>query len=128
MRPSPAWTDQQIDNVIGNLLRSGVIVSAAVVLLGGILYLSRHGVVVPDYRLFRGEPTDLRHISGIIKDAIQLKPTGVIELGLLILISTPILRVAFTIVAFALQRDRTFVLVTAIVFAVLLFSLLGAAR
>jgi uncharacterized membrane protein len=128
MQPSPAWTDQQIDNVIGNLLRSGIIVSDFIVLFGGILYLTRHGVVVPDYRLFRGEPTDLRHISGIIKDAIQLKPTGVIELGLLILISTPILRVAFTIVAFALQRDRMFVLVTAIVFAVLLFGLLGAAR
>ena len=128
MRAHPGWTDQQVDDIIGNLLRAGVILSALIVLIGGILYLSRHGLTVPDYRVFRGESTDLRHIPGIINDAIQLKATGIIQLGLIVLISTPICRVAFTIVAFTLQRDRTFVLVTAIVLAVLLFSLLGTAK
>ena len=48
-----------------------------------------------------------------------------IQLGLLVLIATPIARVAFSLVAFALQRDRIYVIVTLIVLAVLLYSLTG---
>jgi uncharacterized membrane protein len=120
-----AWTDRQVDDIIGNILRTGVTLSALIVLVGGILYLTRHGMELPDYRVFRGESTDLCNIPGIVKDALAFRARGVIQLGFLFLIATPIVRVAFTILAFALQRDRTYVIVTLIVFSVLLFSLAG---
>jgi len=123
-----AWTDQQIDDIIGTLLRVGVMVSALLVLLGGVLYLVRHGNMLPDYHVFRGEPTDLRNVERIIKDALSFNARGMIQFGLLLLIATPVARVAFTILAFALQRDRNYVIVTLIVFSVLLYSLIGGQR
>jgi uncharacterized membrane protein len=119
------WTEQQLENIVGNLLRVGVFVAAAVVFGGGVLYLIRHGAISPDYRVFHGEPADLRSVSSIVTDALALQSRGIIQLGLLLLVATPIARVAFSIFAFAQQRDRTYVIVTLVVFAVLLYSLLG---
>jgi uncharacterized membrane protein len=72
-----------------------------------------------------GEPTDLRTLSGIVKDALAFRGRGLIQLGLLLLIATPLARVAFSVVAFAIQRDRLYVGVTLIVLAVLIYSLMG---
>jgi uncharacterized membrane protein len=120
------WTEQRVEAIVGKLLRGGVLLAAAVVLAGGVLYLIRHGTAVPDYRVFYGEPADLRRVSGIINDAIALRSRGIIQLGLLLLIATPVVRVAFSVVAFALLGDRLYVGVTLIVLSVLLYSLMGA--
>jgi uncharacterized membrane protein len=53
---------------------------------------------------------------------------GIIQFGLLLLVATPVMRVAFTVVAFLIQRDRIYVGVTIIVLSVLLFSLAGGGR
>jgi uncharacterized membrane protein len=118
-----AWTDEHVERVIGTLLRWGVILAAAVVLAGGIMYLARYGSTIPDFRVFRGEPSDLRTVSGIVTGAVSWHSRGLILFGLLLLIATPVARVAISVVAFALQRDRTYVVVTLIVLAVLLYSL-----
>ena len=122
------WTDQQVDEIIGNLLRAGVILAAAVVLLGGVLYLAQRSSTLPDYRVFRGEPAYLRGVAGILKDARSLDGRGLIQLGLLLLLATPVARVAFSVLAFAVQRDRTYVLVTLFVLSVLLYSLASGGR
>lgn len=57
--------------------------------------------------MFRGELAYLRGVSGIVKVAGALEGRGLIHLGLLMLLATPITRVAFSVLAFALQRDRT---------------------
>ncbi len=117
-----------MDVIIAMILRIGVILAALTVLAGGILYLSRYGLDQPDYWIFHSEPVDLRSISGIIQASLALRPRGIIQGGLLLLIATPIVRVAFAVVAFALQRDRVYVIITLIVLGVLLFSLLGGGR
>ena len=117
------WTDHYVERLIGNLLQAGVILASAVVLLGGVIYLARHGLSAPQYHVFRGEPTDLRTLSGIMREASTLQGRGIIQLGLLLLIATPVARVAFSVAAFAIQRDRLYVVVTLIVLAILLFSL-----
>ena len=121
-----AWTDERVERVIGTLLRWGVILAAAVVLAGGVMYLARYGSTIPDYRVFRGEPSDLRNVSGIVMDAVSWRSRGLIMFGLLLLIATPMARVAFSVVAFALQWDRTYVMVTLIVLAALLYGLTRA--
>jgi uncharacterized membrane protein len=122
-QPSPGWSDEQVEQVMGNLLRAGVLLAAALVLAGGVLYLIRYGAAPADHRVFRGEPADLRSPVGIVEDALELRSRGLIQLGVLLLIATPVARVLFSVVAFARQRDLTYVIVTLIVLAVLLFSL-----
>jgi uncharacterized membrane protein len=124
-KPSVAWTDERVEQIIGNLLRTGVLLAAAIVVAGAAFYLVRHGGEIPHYRVFQGEPTDLRTISGIASDALSFRGRGIIQLGLLLLIATPVARVVFSVVAFALQRDRLYLAVTFLVLAVLLFSLAG---
>ena len=120
------WDDHRIEVILGDLLRSGVVLAAAVVLWGACIYLSRHAHEPADYRVFRGEPSDFRTIPGVIQSVISGRGRGLIQLGLLLLIATPIARVAFSIVGFALERDRMYVVFTLIVLAILLYSLLGS--
>jgi uncharacterized membrane protein len=126
MKQSPAaWTDQQVESIVANLLRAGVILAAAVVTLGGIIFLVRHGRSVPRYAAFTGEPFEMRTVSGIVQGVLGFRGRNIIQLGLLILIATPVARVAFSVIAFALEHDRLYVVITLIVLAVLLFSLAG---
>ena len=107
---------------LGNLLRGGVMLSAAVVLVGGLLYLLRYGATVPNDRVFHNEPADLRSVPGILRDALHFSRRGIIQCGFLLLIATPVARVAFSCLAFAAQRDVKYVLFTLIVLAGLLYS------
>lgn len=126
MFSSESWSDQKIETIIGNLLRVGVSISAVVVAFGGLLFLMRHGATHPNYHTFQGEPGELRGLHGIIHTAFALQGRGMIQLGLLLLIATPVVRVIFSIWAFAAERDRMYVGFTIIVLAVLLYSLFGA--
>ena len=123
--PVRQWSDQNVEVWIGNLLRAGVTLAAGVVLFGACVYLVRHGHETPQYRVFVGAPSELRSVSGIIKDALAFKGRGIIQLGLLLLIATPVARVAFSVVAFAIEHDRLYVVLTLIVLAVLTYSLAG---
>jgi uncharacterized membrane protein len=122
-----AWNDQKIEDIIGNLLRIGVGTAAAVVLVGAAAYLVRHGFGHANYRVFRGEPSDLRTLRGIVRAALGLHPRGIIQLGLVLLIATPVARVAFSVFAFAVERDRMYVVFTLMVLAILILSLAGIA-
>src|SRR6476646_6377174 len=88
------WTDEQLDQRLGRLLRAGVVVAGCVILAGGVLYRTRHGGETAGWRVFRGEPADLRHPAGIGRDALNGQARGVIALGLLLLVATPVARVA----------------------------------
>jgi uncharacterized membrane protein len=89
------------------------------------LYLAKHGFQAADRRIFQSEPAELRSIAGIIRGTFAGQPAAIVQLGLVLLIATPVARVAMSLVAFVLQRDRVYVLVTAIVLALLIFSLTG---
>ena len=125
MRTAGVVDDHKIEAVIGNLLRTGVLMAAFVVLVGGILYLGQHGLSSVDFRVFHGETGELNSIAGIVQGAVALHPLAIIQLGLLLLIATPIARVFFSVFAFALQRDFLYLVVTLIVLSALLYSLLG---
>jgi uncharacterized membrane protein len=119
------WTDEQVERTIGNLLRFGVVTAAVVVLLGGLVYLIHHGAEVADHRVFHGEPQDLCTLPGIVEAAAAFRGRGLIQLGLVLLIATPVARVVFSVYAFARQRDWTYVVITLVVLAVLVCSLQG---
>jgi uncharacterized membrane protein len=127
MRERNQWNDQSLETAVALLLRGGVLLSAFVVLAGASIYLWRHGHSPVDFRTFHGEPTDLRTIRGIIQNVVQLRGRGIIQLGLLLLIATPVARVAFSVLGFARERDRMYVVFTLIVLGILLYSLFGSA-
>ena len=116
-------SDKRIEQVIGALLQAGVLLSAAVVLAGGVWLLIECGREGPNYRQFRPIDAALRTPAGIIASLRHPDPGSLIQFGLLLLIATPVARVALSLAAFALQRDRVYVVVTLVVLAVLSYSL-----
>ena len=123
--PQLGPSDERVEGIIGNLLRIGVIASALVVFAGGVLYLIEHGrgAAPPLDKFSQEETTGLRGPVNIFRESVELHSLGLIMLGLLLLIATPVTRVTFSIAAFALQRDYLYVMFTLIVLGVLLYSL-----
>ena len=117
--------DQHIDQMMATLLRSGVLLSASLVFIGGVIYLSRHDVPAINYRVFQGEPPELRTVSGILREAGKFHGRGLIQLGLLVLIATPVARVLFSVFVFLYEKDWTYLAITMIVLALLCYSLFG---
>jgi uncharacterized membrane protein len=111
-----------LETAMGRMLQAGVTVAAMVVLLGGILYLLQFGGSTPDYQHFHGAPAALETIRGITAGAEQIDARSVIGLGILLLIATPVCRVIFGVVGFAILRDRLYTAVSTIVLLILLFS------
>lgn len=116
----------QLELLLSNLLKYGVFLASAVVLLGGILYLIRHGSEPADYRVFHGVPSEFRSPDGIINAVLSGSRRGIIQLGLLILVATPIVRVAISFLAFLRQRDYVYIAITSLVLSGLIYSLIGA--
>jgi uncharacterized membrane protein len=117
------WTDRRLEVIISVLLRTGVLISAAVVLLGAICFLSKHGREQPEYHVFHGTPETYRSISSVIHSVGPSNCQDIIQFGLLLLILTPVARVAFSLAGFALEHDGTYVALTSIVLAILIYSL-----
>jgi uncharacterized membrane protein len=116
--------EARFEQFLGNMLRAGVVLAASVVSIGGFLYLLGGAAGEPDRHVFHGEPAELRSFSGVIEQALQWNSRGIIQLGLLLLIATPVARVVFSAIGFFRQRDFTYVALTVLVFLVLIFSLL----
>ena len=117
-------SDHAVEQFVGRLLQIGVALSALVVIVGGVMVLMHHGGDVPSFSPFAGEPENIRTLSGIVHGVLASDSRSIIQFGLLLLISTPILRVAFTWVAFLIQRDRVYVGITSIVLVLLLYGLI----
>lgn len=116
-------TDERMEGLISLLLRIGVTAASVIVLAGGILYLHQYGWGSPHYGTFAGEPSYLCTPGGILGSAAHMDSRALIQMGLLLLILTPVARVVFSVAAFALLRDRLYVCVTLLVLAVLLYNL-----
>ncbi len=118
--------DRGLDRYIGLILRTGMLLSAAVILFGGVLYLTQHGKSRMSFHTFNGEPPEITSVQLIVQGAAQGQALEVIQLGLLLLIATPIARVMFAVVAFAWERDYLYVTISLIVLVVLLYGVFGS--
>lgn len=117
-----AKAEQHLERFLGQLLRLGVSLAAAVVLLGGGLYLLRHAAEPRPPYVFHDPPAEWTTPAGILRLACRGDERGLIQLGLLLLIATPVARVLFSALAFARQRDWLYVALTLMVLSVLLYS------
>ena len=116
-------TDKQVEEFIGQVLRAGTLLSSAVTAIGISLYLLHNGATLPNYRVFHASHGKLLSFHHLLANAVHGEPFAIIQLGILLLIATPVARVAFLVGVFAMERDRMYVAVSGVVLAVLLYSL-----
>jgi uncharacterized membrane protein len=116
--------DERIEQVIGRLLQLGVLTAALVVAIGGILLLAQYGHLPASFQQFTGEDPTMKSIGGIVHTVLRGDSRAIVQLGLVLLIVTPIARVALTLGAFIVQRDRLYIFTTGVVLALLLYGLL----
>ncbi|MGA7521875.1 MAG: DUF1634 domain-containing protein [Acidobacteriaceae bacterium] len=118
-----SWNDKRLETLVGVMLRTGVLLAAAVVLTGGVMYLIQSHGMRADYTHFTPEPAQFSTLKGAATGFMTLEPRNIIMLGLLILIATPVARVLMCVVGFLMERDKMYVAVSSIVLAILLYSL-----
>ena len=116
--------DARMERAMGVLLRFGVVLASTAVLAGMAFYLQDHARQPVDYRDFRAHSFNLRHRGELFTGSARGNAAAIIEVGILLLIATPVARVLFAVVAFALERDRLYTLISIAVLAVLVYSLL----
>lgn len=116
--------DERIERVIGRLLQLGVLLAAIVVAIGGVLLLAQYGHLPAGFREFSGEDPSLKSIAGIVRAVVTGDSRAIVQLGLVLLIATPVARVALTLGAFIAERDRLYIFTTTIVLALLLYGLI----
>jgi uncharacterized membrane protein len=121
------WNDVGMDRLVGGLLRAGVLASAALVLLGSLVYLLEgDNATIEAYRAFPSGLEEMRSVSEVGRQALHGHGRALIQLGVLLLIATPVAQLALSAVAFAVQGDRMYVGMTLVVLAVLAYSLFGS--
>lgn len=119
---------KHIELLISWLLLGGVVVSMATVLVGLLLMFVHH----PEYLQ---SAADLRRLTapgaafpntlaGVARGVLVGQGQAVVVFGLLLLVATPILRVAVSMLGFFFLRDRTYSVICAVVLVVLLISFL----
>jgi uncharacterized membrane protein len=133
-----AQQDQRLEVAIAMLLRIGVVIAAVLVAIGGVMVLRHPESTVPSFRVFHAPGTtgsgaaataaDAPHaaiysIGAIFRHLRDGSGASIIALGLLVLIATPIARVVFAIIGFARERDMLYTVISFVVLAILVFSL-----
>lgn len=119
-----SFRDKDLQLFVGNILRLGVIISMAIVVIGLTLYLIQNGKTANDYSVFA---TGNLSFSHFFRDLFHGKSEAIIGLGVICLIFTPILRVIFAIIGFWLEGDRRYTIISIIILAIIIISmLLGA--
>ncbi|BAZ37072.1 hypothetical protein NIES4101_29930 [Calothrix sp. NIES-4101] len=121
-----AENEQQLENLLSNLLKYGVLLASAVVLFGGIIYLVHQWDQPAKYTFFRGEPEQFSSPEGVVNAVLAGSDRAIIQLGLIILVATPILRVIISLFAFLQARNFIYVVITLLVITCLSYSLVGA--
>ena len=116
-------TDMQV--LIGWILRIGVLISVCLVFIGGLFYIYRHGHDLADYKVFKGIPLFLQSGAGIIDGIVHLRGRAIIQAGIILLIATPVMRIAFSAIGFVLERDFLYTGITLLVFIIIIASMLG---
>jgi uncharacterized membrane protein len=116
-------TDMQL--LLGRVLRAGTVISISIVFFGGILYLYRHGHSVANYKVFIGTPDFVHQAASLFSGAFSLKGQAIIQIGIILLIATPILRVIFSAIGFVFEKDHLYVGISLLVLFIIFMSMLS---
>lgn len=122
---------REIGMFLGAVLRIGVWAASIVAIIGGVLYLIQSGNLTTDYsppkeagEVFEGTAEYLRNFKGIFSGVSQLNGAAIIQFGVIILIATPIIRVAISVFTFAYERDLMYVIITLVVLFIIIANMI----
>ena len=117
---------RQVELLISLLLRVGVLTSLAIVILGMLISFVRHEDKVGSTEVYTNLTSTTaafpHTVPAVLRGVAHLRGRSIIMLGLLLLIGTPVMRVAISVFLFVYERDRTYVVVTTVVLTLLLLS------
>jgi uncharacterized membrane protein len=119
------FKEKDMQSIIGWILRAGVFISMAIVFIGGVVYIYRHGHTTADYHTFKGVPDFVHNASGIINGIFTFRGRAIIQAGIILLIATPVVRVIFSAIGFVLEKDYLYVGITLIVLLIIFSSMLS---
>ena len=115
------FTDLDLNRSVGNLLRRGVILSVSISLIGFIKLFTEGFKLPKNY-----EALQLTHSENVFQSfwdsLIHLEGMGIIQLGILILIFTPVIRILFALIGYLKERDYLYVVISLIVLCIMAFS------
>ncbi|MEM2211161.1 MAG: DUF1634 domain-containing protein [Nitrososphaerales archaeon] len=121
--------------ILSLLLRWGVVSSAIIITLGLILMIlterSGYGAGFEITKLLYYDESKVPHrfyptnLQTILDGLFSLKPFAIIDLGLIMLIAIPILRVGMSIILFLIEEDKKYVIITTLVLIILILSILA---
>lgn len=120
-----------LQQLIGNTLRWGVSIACVLAAAGGALYLWRHGSEpMPDYTHFSYtdpacHPAEYTTLSGIFHGMLSGSARSWIQLGVIVLLLTPIMRVVLSLADFIREHDWLYAFITAVVLAVIVSNSLS---
>jgi len=110
---------RQTELIISGVLRGGVLLSAAIIIFGLLDFYHIYFTAPNDPAIHRSFP---HSFGSVVTSAFSGDPKGMIAFGLLILLLTPVMRVAVSILAFAVEHDWRYVVITIIVLSILIIS------
>jgi uncharacterized membrane protein len=119
------FKDKDMQLLLSHVLRAGTIISVTIVFIGGVFFIYRHGQSISDYHKWNGIPNFIRTTSGIFHGIWALKGQAMIQLGIVMLIATPILRVIFSAIGFVLEKDYMYVGISLLVLGIIFFSMMS---
>ncbi|NET00424.1 MAG: DUF1634 domain-containing protein [Sphaerospermopsis sp. SIO1G2] len=118
-------TEQQLESILNTFLKYGVLIANGIVSIGAILYLIDHGDEISEYQVFQGTPAELRSPISIFETVLSGDSRGIIQLGILVLVSIPIIRVIISFITFLWKRELVYVVITGLVLCSLGYSLIA---
>lgn len=123
MRNQP-FTDLDLNRSVGNLLRLGVILSVATSLIGFIKLFTEGFKMPRKYNLLNmGDSSE--KVWGSFWDSLcKGEGMAIIQLGILLLIVTPLVRIIFALIGYLKEKDYTYVVISLIVLTIMLVSFL----
>jgi uncharacterized membrane protein len=113
---------RKIELIIGQVMRMGLLISVAMVMVGGGLYLAQNGHVIVHYEVFQSS-VPRPSLTHFVHEIAAFSPAGIILLGLFILVLTQIIRVVLTAWLFIREKDYIFTGISFFILAVMIYSI-----
>lgn len=114
--------EDRLRALLARIMLWGVGIAAAIMLGGLVVFLAGHAGTPTGDRKFTGEPADLTHPAEIFRAAVTGNNLSLMQVGVLLLLANPLVRVALAAWGYAASRDRLYAGIAALVFAVLVVS------
>lgn len=119
-------TDRSLEIAVSYVLQWGMMLASAIVVCGGAIYLWRHGSEPASFRVFVGEPQVFCSPIGALQAALAGRGRGWIQVGIMVLIATPMVRVTWAWLTFFRKQDWLYWIITSIVLGELILSFASA--